>query len=97
MGSFGKNEDCPPSQELLLFLNGELSADDRGSVRAHIAECEFCAAEIDFYMFYPPEPQADIPAEPVPTALYELASAILTAGHADPGTLEALLGDADKL
>lgn len=91
MGSFGKNEDCPPSHELVLFVTGELSADDRGSVRTHIADCEFCTAEIDFYTYYPPEPQADIPAEPVPVALFELASALLTSKQ-DPKLLESLLG-----
>src|SRR5690606_17789794 len=53
MGNFGKNEDCPPSQDLLAFQNGDIPLRESAGLRRHLAECEFCSAEVDFYEKYP--------------------------------------------
>ena len=77
MTAFSKNENCPPSQVLLAFENGEIETNDSQEIRKHLAICEFCEAEVEFYSRYP---QADEPVEPdtIPQPLYDLAEALLT-------------------
>lgn len=93
MASFCKNEDCPPSQTLLAFLNGEISMRESSEIRTHLAVCEFCDAELAFYKHYPQldEPQEQESPE-MPEPLFELASALLANRHAGPGDLDSLLG-----
>jgi hypothetical protein len=79
MSNFMKNEDCPPSQDLLAFQLGDLDLNAGRFILKHIAVCEFCAAESDFYSRYPqfedgPDPD-DHPAMPQP--LFELAQSLL--------------------
>lgn len=76
MGSFCKNEDCPTSEELLAFQTGELELKNGTSIRRHIAACEFCAAEIEFYDHYPPAEESVEP-EKIPQPLFDLAEALL--------------------
>lgn len=93
MASFCKNEDCPPSQTLLAFLNAEISMRESSEIRTHLAVCEFCDAELAFYKHYPQldEPQEQESPE-MPEPLFELASALLANRHAGPGDLDSLLG-----
>lgn len=78
MAKFCKNEDCPASEDLLAFQNGEVELEEGAEIRRHLAVCEFCAAEVEFYESYP-EPGDDetIEADSMPTPLYELAEALL--------------------
>ena len=94
MTGFCKNENCPSSHELLGFENGDLPSKKGDEIRRHIAACEFCAAEVEFYSHYP---QAEGTAEPceIPAPLFELAEAILKKRHADSTSLNALLGEPD--
>lgn len=94
MTGFYKNENCPTSHELLGYEKGELVQPQAAEVRRHIATCEFCAAEVDFYSRYP---QAEGTAEPaeIPAPLYELAEAILKKRHADSASLNSLLTEPD--
>ena len=87
---FCKNEDCPSSHELLEFETGDLAGERAGDVRRHIAGCEFCAAEVEFYSHYPQAEGAVEPAE-IPTPLFELAEALLKNRHSDPSSLDSLL------
>ena len=49
------------------------------AIRRHLAKCEFCAAEVEFYESYPPVPVSEEPVRPdtMPTPLMELAEALL--------------------
>jgi hypothetical protein len=96
---FFKNEDCPSSHELLAYQNGDLGRTRAVEVRKHMAACEFCAAEVEFYSHYP---QADAAVETpeiaeIPAPLYELAEALLKHRHADAVSLNLLLKDEEPL
>jgi len=96
---FSKNEDCPSSHELLAYQNGDLGRDRAGEVRVHMATCEFCEAEVEFYSHYP---QADASVETpepseIPAPLYELAEALLKHRHSDSRSLNALMRENEEL
>ena len=80
MVAFCKTPNCPSSQQLLAFENNSSSNEERGKIQTHLSECEFCAAEVEFYAHYP---QAEEPVAKVemPAALYELAEALLGNKH----------------
>ena len=77
MASFCKNEDCPPSQLLLAFQNGEIEVKDGSAIRRHLCVCEFCAAEVEFYSHYPQAEEEAVEPDKIPPPLYELAEALL--------------------
>jgi hypothetical protein len=93
MSNFCKHEDCPPSLELLAFQNGDIEVSDSGHIRRHLAVCEFCAAEVEFYGHYPP---ADEKVEPekMPEPLHDLAEALLR-GERDMSSIYKLMKDSD--
>ena len=92
MINFCKNEDCPSSNELLEFQNSELSITRASEIGRHLATCEFCEAEIEFYSNYPQgQDDARVEAAEIPAPLYELAEALLKNRHGDPSALNALL------
>lgn len=90
--NFCKNEDCPSSNELLEFQNGDLPRARGTEIRRHLTDCEFCEAEVEFYSNYP-QGQDDGREEPaeIPAPLFELAEALLKNRHGDPTSLNALL------
>ncbi|MBE7517131.1 MAG: hypothetical protein HS105_11070 [Chloracidobacterium sp.] len=91
--NFSKNEDCPPSDELLDFQNGEMSVARGLAVCAHLAICDFCSAEVEFYSRYPQakgEAVSDEEPAAIPGPLYELAEAILNDSRS-PDILNSLL------
>ena len=90
MTSFCKNEDCPSSNELLEYQNGDLSDRREGEIGRHLVSCEFCSAEVEFYTHYPQEEGVNETAE-IPAPLFELAEALLKHRHADASSLDALL------
>ena len=96
MASFCKNEDCPPSHDLLAFVNGEITLNDGVGIRRHLSACEFCSAELDFYERYP---QADEPPEiespKMPEPLMELAEALMP-GKKGLSSLERLFSGRDE-
>lgn len=79
MANFAKNEDCPASVDLLAFQNGDIPVSESAGIRRHLAECDFCASEVEFYSHYPPpaEPAETTPPAEIPASLFELAEAIL--------------------
>lgn len=93
---FCKSEDCPASNELLDFQNGDLPRRRAGEISKHTASCEFCSAEVEFYSHYP---QAEGSVEPteIPAPLYELAEALLKNRHSDSNSLNALLKENEEL
>jgi hypothetical protein len=96
MSGFSKNEDCPSSHELLEFQNGDLNRNRGSEVRKHLASCEFCAAEVEFYSHYPQEEGASEAAE-IPAPLYELAEALLKNRTSDHTSLDTLLKEQDAI
>lgn len=79
MAKFCKNEDCPTSEDLLAFQTGDMPLSEGATIRRHLAICEFCSAEVEFYETYPPaaEQEEAVEADSIPTPLYELAEALL--------------------
>ena len=79
MVKFCKHEDCPTSEDLLAFQTGDMPVSEGAAIRRHLIQCEFCAAEVEFYESYPPAPvQEDIlEADSIPTPLFQLAESLL--------------------
>jgi len=79
MSEFCKSEECPASDALLAFQLGDIATIDGGYIRRHLANCDFCAAEVEFYEYYPPAAEIETPpvAAPIPQPLFELAEALL--------------------
>ncbi|MBK9156047.1 MAG: hypothetical protein IPM25_17880 [Chloracidobacterium sp.] len=86
MAEFCKSEECPASDDLLAFQLGDIGPIDGGYIRRHLANCDFCTAEVEFYENYPPASENEAPpaAAPIPQPLFELAEAILTRRASDP-------------
>ena len=90
MVTFCKDTNCPSSQRLLAFQSGELSPKEGTIIERHLAECEFCIAEVEFYQHYPQSDEAIARVE-IPLPLLELAEALLGNKHKDFSTLNRLL------
>ena len=98
MINFCKNANCPASQKLLAFQNGEVSAKERKTISTHLAACEFCAAEVEFYAHYPQtEEESVTDGTEIPVPLYELASALLGNKHKDFSLLNQLLCQSESV
>ena len=76
MKRFRKTVDCPSSETLLAFQNGESRPADGAGIPRHLFSCEFCAAEAEFYGLYPPGDE-NARLEKIPEPLFELAEALL--------------------
>jgi hypothetical protein len=96
MTDFCKNEDCPASSELLDYQNGDLTRLRSNEITKHMATCEFCAAEAEFYSHYPQAEGTVEPAE-IPAPLYELAEALLKNRYSDFNFLNSLLKENEEL
>lgn len=90
MLSFCKNISCPSSQELLALQSGEVSPKESGRIETHLAVCEFCASEFEFYAHYPQSNETVVKVK-IPIPLYELAEALLGNKHKDFLLLNKLL------
>jgi len=77
MSNFCKNENCPDSHDLLAFQNGDMPVADSAELRAHLAVCEFCSAEVEFYSHYP-QAEDHVESPEMPKPLAELAEALLS-------------------
>ena len=78
MARFCKNEDCPTSEDLLAFQFGDMPLSEGPGIRRHLAVCEFCSAEVEFYENYPPTDESNVTeADAMPRPLQELAEALL--------------------
>lgn len=93
---FCKNEDCPSSHELLGFQTGNIPRSQGAEIRRHLAACEFCSAEVEFYSHYPQEEGASEVTE-IPAPLYELAEALLKNRQGDSSSLYSLLNEKGEI
>ena len=98
MSGFFKSEECPSSNELLEYQKGEVPIGKYGSIRRHLSSCDFCSAEVEFYIHFP---QEEFAAEPedveIPAPLFQLAEALLKRRHIDMGALDLLLMQNEEL
>jgi hypothetical protein len=95
MSYFRKEKDCPSSYELADSVVGQLGGDQALRIAGHLASCDFCAAEIEFYKHYPPVMFSAEPAPgPIPDPLFELAQSTLTKESVSRSRLEFLLDEA---
>jgi hypothetical protein len=90
---FVKNEDCPSSFDLLAYQRGDLENTCIGELSQHLALCEFCLAELEFYSHYP---QLDDSTEifdqsAIPGPLLQLAEALLKNSRYDATSLDPLI------
>ncbi|CAN5380091.1 hypothetical protein BH20ACI1_BH20ACI1_00510 [soil metagenome] len=92
MVTFCKSAMCPSSENLLAFQTGEVSTAENERVEAHLAVCEFCASEVEFYTRYPPAEESVATVE-IPLPLYELAHALLNIKHKDYSVLNELFSE----
>jgi len=93
MSKFRKEKHCPSSPDLVEASWRPLTGVRGLKIAAHLAKCDFCAAELEFYQHYPPDP-IDIPSEPMPEPLKELAEALLARETIHVSKLEYLLKEA---
>jgi len=93
MSHFRKKKDCPSSYELADSVVGQLSGDLALRIAAHLASCDFCAAEIEFYKHYPPV-MFSVEPVPIPEPLFELAQSTLTKESVSRSHIEFLLDEA---
>lgn len=76
MINFCKSVDCPTSQDLLAFQEGETAVGEIEEIRRHLDSCEFCAAELELYEHYPQAEEAPESTD-IPQPLFLLAEALL--------------------
>ena len=92
MITFCKSANCPTSQELLAFQNDAVDSGKKASeISCHLAVCEFCASEVEFYAHYP-QAEEKVKKVEIPLPLKELAQALLDNKHKDCSSLDNLLG-----
>lgn len=96
MKGFSKNVSCPSSPRLLAFQKGDLSVSENQLVQKHLAHCDFCAAEVEFYQHFPPL-EDKIEATEIPKPLRELAEALLGNRQKDFSVLDKLLLESEGL
>lgn len=99
MLNFRKSTQCPSSQELLAYQNGELAPRDSIDVQRHIIDCEFCESEIEMYANCPQVTDEDCHTAvgEIPHALYELAEALLEKKYTDNSLLNKLLNENEEV
>ncbi len=95
MGQFSKNCGCPASADLLEYLAKGITPENEAAILKHLADCEFCEAEISFYRRFPPL-EASIETAPMPEPLFELAEALLVKNRG-MGSLKNLLGEVEPV
>ena len=75
MESFCKQEECPTSEDLAA-VNDRDARLFVSELEEHVAECDFCSAEVDLYRHHPPINE-EVPAGEMPRPLRELAEALM--------------------
>lgn len=96
MINFCKNATCPSSQDLLSFQKGETQAEESRAIGKHLADCEFCAAEVEFYARFP-QAEVNCSETKIPLPLYELAEALLSNNQKKFRLLKKLLSENESL
>ena len=95
--TFRKRQTCPSAEMLLLYHDMVLARTFAREVAAHLAECDFCDAELYLLSKFPPLGLPNYVPVGIPESLYHLAKELLTtAPRVLSRTLE-LIYDSDRL
>jgi hypothetical protein len=95
--TFCKRKACPSAELLLLYHDAVLARTFAREVAAHLAECDFCDAELYLLGKFPPLSLPNYSPAVLPESLYRLAKELLTtAPRVLSRTLE-LIYDSDRL
>ena len=94
---FCKLKTCPSAEHLLAFHTGTLTLEEEQTTRAHLALCDFCAAEAALLAKCPPE--KDFPCNPVeiPASLHLLAKTLLNSASSHAGSRSENLFERERL
>ena len=74
---FRKTAACPASATLLSFLCNNLPAEAATNVKEHLAECDFCSAELPLLAHHQPS-SSTLKTPELPMDLRILAESILS-------------------
>ncbi len=75
--TFCKRKTCPAAELLLLYHDAVLAPSLRREVAGHLAECDFCDAELLLLTRFPPPRLPHYVPVAIPESLYRLARALL--------------------
>lgn len=76
--TFRKKADCPSAETLCSYGTAHLSEDLKARVTSHLADCDFCGAELQLLTKHPPSPVVDYSFVTIPAHLRQLAQALLS-------------------
>ena len=96
MITFYKSVNCPASQDLLAFQKGETTRLENDDIARHLSACEFCAAEVEFYVHFP-QSEEYVATVDIPLPLFQLAEALLGNGKKKFSLLNKLLNESEGL
>ncbi len=74
---FKKTAGCPASATLLSFICNNLPADAATDVKQHLAECDFCNAELPLLAHHQPSTGGALRTPEIPMDLRILAESLL--------------------
>src|SRR5205085_9150600 len=75
--TFCKRKTCPTAELLLLYHDAVLARTFTREVAAHLAACDFCAAELYLLSKFPPLSLPNYAPVVIPAPLYRLAKELL--------------------
>jgi hypothetical protein len=75
--SFVKAPSCPSSNILLSYRMNNLSPEIMSLIKYHLADCEFCQAELPLLAHYEPPVKGECKAPDIPINLRILAESLL--------------------
>ncbi|HEV2801790.1 MAG TPA: hypothetical protein VGW12_15045 [Pyrinomonadaceae bacterium] len=95
---FYKHKTCPSSEMLLGYARaGTLAKEVRQQLTAHLADCDFCDAELHLLSKFPPTGAPLCPRVKMPFALYRLAKDLLCVSASAAGRTVEILYERERL
>jgi len=95
--TFCKRKTCPSAEMLLLYHDAVLARTFAREVAAHLAECEFCDAELYLLAKFPPLGLPNYTPVVIPEPLFRLAKDLLTTVPRVLSRTLELIYDSDRL
>lgn len=95
--SFCKQASCPSAETLLRYQTLELETAQTALVGAHLADCDFCCAELQLLAECPQADEWETQAVEIPPPLRRLAEEILTGSLLTAETFSALGLEKERL
>lgn len=75
---FRKTAACPTTKRLLAYKKKQVARSAEALIRLHLADCEFCNAELLLLAFHEPMPKRRGKAPEIPINLRILAESLLS-------------------